>query len=324
MKRYFITITVLFILLCIGFIWAVCSGSINIGAGEIASILSGKSENTQNYHIIMDIRLPRILFALIVGGMLGISGAILQGILKNPLVDPYITGISSGAALGASIFIIMGVSSVFFPAMAGALLTMFMVYRLSIVYGKMNITSILLIGIMAGSFFSSLVLLLSAVFNRDIVKVMFWLLGDLSGASVSAWPVLLLAGVFGAAVYFANDLNILMTGEEEAKTVGVNTEFIKTMYFIIASLLTGIAVALSGVIGFVGLVIPHVLRFFTGADMRLLIPSSFLAGGFFLLVSDTLARTVFLPGEIPVGIVTGLIGAPVFIFLLLKRGRPDA
>ena len=150
---------------------------------------------------------------------------------------------------------------------------------------------------------------------------MFWLLGDLSGSNINAIGVILLLAVISTAVYFSNDLNILTTGEDEAKSVGVNTEFIKALYFIIAGLLTGISVSLSGVIGFVGLVIPHILRFFTGSDMRILIPASFAAGGLFLLIADTIARTLFLPGEVPVGIITGLIGAPVFITLLLKKKK---
>jgi iron complex transport system permease protein len=296
-------------------------GSVKIDIKEIISFLAGQGAGSDNYQIIMKIRLPRVVFAMLVGGMLAASGAMLQGIFKNPLVDPFITGISSGAALGASAAIVAGMSLIMLPAMAGAVITILLVYRISIIYGRVNLSNLLLTGVMTGSLLSGVILLLAAVFNRDMVKVMFWMMGDLSSlnAGYLKFTVPAVAVLLAAAMYFSNDLNILSTGEEEAKSVGVNTELIKTIYFIIAGLLTGAAVSLSGVIGFVGLVVPHVMRFITGPDHRRLIPASFLAGAVFLLAADTAARTVFLPGEIPVGIVTSLIGAPVFIFLLSRR-----
>jgi iron complex transport system permease protein len=320
MKKNILFLSALAAMLIFGGLLALGFGSVRIGTGEILDFMLGKNIPAQDLSILARIRLPRIIFALLVGGMLGVSGAMLQGVFRNPLVDPFITGISSGAALGASLAIVAGFS-IMPAAMAGAVLTIFTVHRLSVIYGKVNLTNLLLTGVMAGSLLSALIMLFAAVFNRDLVKVMFWMMGDLSSLNPGylklAVPAVVL--LLAAAMYFSNDLNILSTGEEEARSVGVNAEAVKTIYFIISGLLTGAAVSLSGVIGFVGLVVPHIIRFITGPDQRVLIPASFLTGGIFLLLADTVARTVFLPGEIPVGIVTGLIGAPVFIFLLARR-----
>jgi iron complex transport system permease protein len=320
MKKAVLYSSLLAILLILCFLWAISTGSVHISLSDALAYLTGRA-GAQDHDIVMKIRLPRIIFAVLVGGMLAVSGVILQALLKNPLVDPFITGISSGAAFGAACAMIAGMSALIAPSMAGALLTMYFVYRISKIKGSLNITVLLLTGVMAGSFFSSLIMLLNAVYSRDLVKVMLWLMGDLSNINASmalyAAAIALLIIVF--AMYFGNDLNILTTGEAEAKTLGVNVEFIKVSYFIAASLLTAVSVALSGVIGFVGLIIPHIIRFFTGPDTRVLVPCSFLAGGVFLLASDTLARTLFLPGEIPVGVITGLIGVPVFIFLMLRK-----
>ena len=322
MKKRPLFFIILAVVFAAAFLAALRSGSVNIGFREIFYYLSGAGGQNDNSVIITGIRLPRIILALIVGGMLGVSGAILQAVLKNPLTDPYITGVSSGAALGATIAIITGITGLVIPAMGGAVLTIFIVYYLSFSYGRMNITSILLIGVMTGSLFSSVIMLLSAVFSGDLVKVIFWLMGDLSGAGgvYTAAAGGIAAAALAGSLYFSGDLNILAAGEEEALTLGVSTEFIKIFYFVTAGVLTGAAVALSGVIGFVGLVVPHICRYFIGQDMRFVIPASFLAGAVFLLCADTAARTVLLPGEVPVGIITGLIGAPVFIFLLVKRG----
>lgn len=321
MKSKTIAYTVLssfILLLC--FIWAISSGSVQIPLSDIISFFAGKTGGS-NYDIIMKIRLPRIVFAILVGGMLASSGAMLQALLKNPLVDPFITGISSGAAFGAACAIIAGMSGLIMPSIAGALVTMYVVYRLSLVYGSLSVSRLLLTGVMIGSFFSSLIMMLNAVFSRDLVKVVFWLMGDLSNINpeLAIYGIIFAVIILAAAVYFANDLNIMATGDDEAKSLGVKIEFIKVMYFTFAGVLTAISVALSGVIGFVGLVIPHITRFFIGPDMRGMIPASFIAGAAFLLCADTLARTVFLPSEIPVGVITGLIGVPVFIFLMNNR-----
>ncbi|MBP7793135.1 MAG: iron ABC transporter permease [Candidatus Goldbacteria bacterium] len=318
-KKIFVLIlsVLLLIIVFISFV----SGSINITIKEIFNSFFNKNLNNDNALIILKIRLPRILLAILVGGVLSVTGAILQALFKNPLVDPFITGVSSGAAFGATIAIIFNLNSITLLAVLGAVFTILFVYGLSRKNGNLNLYNLLLTGVMVSSFFSALIMFLSAFFNKDLVKVVFWLMGDLSITNFVllkySYVISIIIIIF--CIFFSNDLNILSLDEDEAKVSGVRTEFIKTFYFIASGILTGIAVALSGVIGFVGLVIPHVVRFFTGPDLRGLIPVSFIAGAAFLLGCDTIARTIFLPSEIPVGIITGLVGAPVFVFILLRR-----
>jgi iron complex transport system permease protein len=318
-KKFFVLI--LFILFLIVVFISFISGSVNITIKELFDSFLGKNPNSDNALIVLKIRLPRILLAILAGGVLSVTGAVLQALFKNPLVDPFITGVSSGAAFGATIAIIFNLNSITLLAVLGAVFTILFVYGLSRKNGSLNLYNLLLIGVMVSSFFSALIMFLSALFNKDLVKVVFWLMGDLSITDfiLLKYSYIISIIVIIFCIFFSNDLNILSLNEDEAKVSGVRTEFIKTFYFISSGILTGIAVALSGVIGFVGLVIPHVVRFFTGPDLRGLIPVSFLAGAAFLLGCDTIARTIFLPSEIPVGIITGLVGAPVFVFILLRR-----
>lgn len=323
MKNRLLTLVILAAILAAGSFLALCAGSVPISPGKVISALVGQQGDSGDAVIVTKVRLPRVIYAILVGGMLALAGAALQSVLRNPLVDPFITGISSGAALGASIAIITGMAALLLPSMAGALVTLLIVYRMSIKAGKINVTYLLLSGVMVGSLFSSIIMLVSTAFNRDLVKVVFWLMGDLSSADFTHLPFILglLVPAFAAALYFSNDLNIISAGEDEAKTMGVSPEVIKTVYFCIAGILTGLCVSVSGVIGFVGLIIPHVVRFFTGPDNRTVLPSSFLAGGIYLLAADTVARTALLPSEIPVGIVTGIIGAPVFLYMLSGKEK---
>lgn len=321
MKKFFAVFGVSVLILSAAVLVALKSGSVNLGMSEIFGAMTGKGG--ENAAVVNQIRLPRIFFALLVGGMLAVSGAVLQAALKNPLVDPFITGISSGAAFGAAAAIIAGISNLIAPAIAGAVVTVILVYRLSVTYAGLDVTKLLLTGVMIGSFFSAMIMLLNALFSRDIARVVLWLMGDLSNISPSyIMPSAVIAtAVIILCMFFANDLNILSAGEEEAKTLGVNTELIKAVFFISASTLTAISVALSGVIGFVGLIVPHIVRKFTGPDLRLVIPVSFITGAAFLLFADTAARTLFLPSEMPVGVITGLIGVPVFIAILNSKAK---
>jgi iron complex transport system permease protein len=323
MNKNILIFAVLLLGLGIAIFSALCFGSVSISPQKTASILVSHSGSQAENAIVHKVRLPRVIYAVLVGGMLALCGGMLQSVLRNPLVDPFITGISSGAALGASIAIILGVASLALPSMAGAIITMLIVYRMSFKAGKINVTYLLLAGVMTGSLFSSIIMLISTAYNRDLVKVVFWLMGDLSNSDESRllYIVLLMAPVVILALLFSNDLNIISAGEDEAKTLGVNPEAIKTLYFIGAGVLTGLCVSISGVIGFVGLIIPHLVRFFTGPDNRLVLPASFIAGSLYLLAADTVSRTLFLPSEIPVGIVTGIIGAPVFLYMLVKREK---
>lgn len=316
-----IFILFLLMLLIIVMLVSLISGSVKISLKELFLVFIDTNSNADNSLIIFKIRLPRILLGILVGGILAVTGAMLQAVFKNPLVDPFITGVSSGAAFGATIAIIFNFHSLTFFAVLGAIFTILFVYKLSIKNGNLNLYNLLLIGVMTGSFLSSVIMFLSAFFNKDLVKVVFWLMGDLSitNSVLLRYSYIISVIIIIFCIYFSNDLNILSLDEDEAKISGVKTEFIKTFYFISSGILTGIAVSLSGVIGFVGLVVPHIIRFFTGPDLRVLMPVSFLAGAIFLLICDTIARTVFLPSEIPVGIITGLFGAPIFISILIRR-----
>jgi iron complex transport system permease protein len=253
----------------------------------------------------------------------------LQALLRNPLADPYVLGISSGAALGAGVAILMGLGTAVVAALTlplcafiGGLLSIIIVYRIAASYGYLPIHTLLLAGVILNAVFSALIMFITSMMdpNRSF-GMMAWLMGTLSGPD---YPALLsLATYLGAGTFIlfrqAGALNVLTLGEESAKSLGVEVETVKKTVFLAAALLTGAVVAFSGLIGFVGMVVPHAVRMVIGADHRLLLPASALIGGAFLMLADTLARTLLAPGEIPVGVVTALAGGPFFIYLLMSR-----
>ncbi len=303
------------------FIFSLSNGSAGIGIIEsVKSVLGAGSDS--DVLIIREIRLPRIILALFVGGMLGISGAALQALFRNPLTDPFITGVSSGAAFGVAAGYAIGITQIFLPAAAGAVITVWFVYRFSLVSGRINAGRLLLTGVILGSMLSSFTMAISAYLGRDIVKVALFLMGDLSGADITSVPALITIAflAFLSLMIIANDINIISGGEESASVSGVNVEFVKLLVFITCSAATAATVAYAGVIGFAGLIVPHMVRRFTGPDMRFVVPGSFLAGAIFILFCDTLARTAFKGYELPAGVISGIIGAPVFLFLVFKRG----
>lgn len=276
--------------------------------------------------ILLSIRLPRIIFAGIVGAALSAAGVVFQGLLRNPLADPYILGISGGSAVGAIIAIITGASVIplGIPGMAffGALFTIVLVYGIARTKKELHSTTLLLAGVIVNAFFSAVIMfLISTTSSRNLHGVMFWLMGDLS---LAEWNEIILTGIFlliGFAVtyIYSKHLNLIVTGEETALQLGVNVEQTKKILLLAASLITGVAVSVSGIIGFVGLIIPHIMRMLLGSDHRLLLPSSVLFGGTFLIVADTIARTIIAPAELPVGVITALCGAPYFIYLLRRK-----
>ncbi len=281
--------------------------------------------------IILKIRLPRALSAIMVGAALSLAGAVLQALLRNPLADPFVLGISSGAALGAVLAILLGcgaslLGNLAIPGVAflGALLTIFLVYFISRVAGRVPTQTMLLAGVIVNSFFSAIIMfLISATSNEKLHGVTFWLMGNLEFLPWQFFkPVffyLLSGGLL--IIYLAKDLNLLSLGEETAAELGVEVEKLKKFSFLLTSLITGAVVAFSGLIGFVGLIIPHLVRLLWGPDHRFLLPAVAILGGLFLLVADTLARTIMAPNEIPVGVITALSGAPFFIYLLRKKGH---
>lgn len=280
--------------------------------------------------IVIDLRLPRILLSLLVGALLSGSGAVYQSVFRNPMADPFVLGISSGAALGAALVMIFGwniglagMSSVSVAAFICALLTTAVVYKISSVSGRTPVLTLVLTGI-AMSFFLSSTLSLFMTFNRDrLEQIVFWTYGTLSTANwyqvTIALPFFLVSS--GYFISKGRVLNLMTLGEDSAKSLGVDVEKERQKLLVIASLATATAVSVSGIIGFVGLIIPHMIRLISGPDNRSLIPLSILSGSLFLLLSDTLARTLVVPMEIPLGIITSFVGAPYFIFLILKHKK---
>jgi len=327
-------ITLFIILLFITAILSISLGAVNIPAGEIINMFSSfLSDNVKDFpqghwNIVFKIRLPRIVVAGLVGACLALAGVAFQGFLRNPLADPYIVGVSAGAAMGAGISIwlkldrfIHFMSPTPLVAFLGAILTVYLVYQISLVRGRVPVETFLLAGVIVGSFFWAIVSFLMLVVQEDLHKLVFWMMGSFSEKNWShVFLVLPYLGAGGIILWFnARKLNIITLGDEKAHYMGIDVERTKIIVIISASFITAAAVSASGLIGFVGLVVPHIVRMIFGADHRILLPLSGLAGAILLIFSDTIARTVAAPVEIPAGIVTALLGAPFFCYLLKKR-----
>lgn len=279
--------------------------------------------------IMMHIRLPRVLMGFVVGGSLAAVGVTLQALLRNPLADPYVLGVSSGAALGAALAMLLGIgaSMILLPVLplcgfVGGLLALLLIYRLAQSQGRLPVHSLLLAGVILNAILTALIMFITSIMepNRS-AGLMAWLMGSLTAPGYPALGVLVGYAVLVLAIVMhkAHALNVLTLGEETARSLGIETERIKKQLFVLTALLTGAVVSVSGMIGFVGMVVPHAVRLVVGSDHRLLLPASTLVGGMFLVISDTIARTILAPAEIPVGIVTALAGGPFFLYLLLWR-----
>jgi iron complex transport system permease protein len=276
--------------------------------------------------IMVDIRLPRILLGILVGAALSVAGAGFQALLRNPLADPYVLGVSSGSALGVILALLaLPTIPLMTPvgAFLGAAVTITAVYFMGQREGQLDSSTLLLAGIISASFLSAIIMfLITTLGNRDLRGIGFWLMGDLSTALPPSLLWTLLVGFFvatGAIFTTASDLNLLLTGEREAMHLGVEVTRVKLVVYISASLLTALAVSVSGAIGYVGLLVPHVMRMLFGSDYRLLIPTSAIGGAIAVVLADTLARTIVAPTELPVGAMTAVVGAPMFIYLLRRR-----
>jgi iron complex transport system permease protein len=324
-RRNVLTLTLALVagLLVVG-LGALALGGVHLSLGEVWAGLRGSAAQPEASTIVREIRLPRILLAMLVGAALAVSGTALQALLRNPLADPYVLGISSGAALGAIIALYVGgrvAAASPLVAFAGALLTTAWVYLLGRRAGRLASYTLVLAGVITASFLSAVILfVLTLLSTRDVRGIAFWLMGDLSVVTDMQLRILLPVVALGIlALYaFAKDLNVLLLGEEEAAHLGVNVARVQTAVFLLASLLTGMAVAVSGAIGYLGLLVPHLGRMVVGNDHRTLLPTAALGGAIVLTLSDTLARTVVAPAELPVGAVTAVAGAPVFIYLLRR------
>jgi iron complex transport system permease protein len=329
MRRLVITLVTLAVALILIAVFAIAVGSTHISISmifkTIVSEITGHSADVtpEQRVIIVDIRIPRAMMAIVVGAALSVAGAAYQALLRNPLADPGILGISSGAALGALVATIFAESlpvSRPIAAFIGAVLTIAFVYALG--QGQRGDSSVRLIlaGVITNSLLSSIVIFLvtTAAGSRQR-NVISWLIGDLSSKEglLPLVASLVLVGIF--VIYLnARSLNLLMAGEQDALALGVEVDRVKLTVYIAASLVTGAAVAVSGALGFVGLIVPHAIRLVCGGDNRLVVPASALAGSAFLLLADTVARTAIAPLDLPVGVITALIGAPVFVYLLRR------
>jgi len=295
---------------------------------NLGRVAIGRSDQlpTEYRLIVFDLRLPRILLGIMVGAALSVSGASFQALLRNPLADPYVLGVSSGAALGSILALIIAPQVALLTplgAFLGAMGTIAAVYFLGRREGQLDSTTLLLSGVITASFLMAIVMfLVTTLAGRDLRGYVFWLMGDLSTPIQPGlrWilTVGLLAGI-GAIYTTAADLNLLITGEREAIHLGVDVTRVKLVVYVSASLLTALAVSAGGAIGYVGLLVPHAVRLVFGSDYRLLIPASALVGAIAIVLADTLARTIVAPTELPVGAMTAMAGAPVFIYLL-RRG----
>ncbi|TMC79299.1 MAG: iron ABC transporter permease [Chloroflexi bacterium] len=308
---------------------AILIGAVALSPGEVWSALWGGTNDT-NGTIVRDLRVPRVVAAALIGGALGVAGALLQGLLRNPLADPYVTGTSAGASLAAVLAIALG--GVTLPAVlplaafVGAIAAATVVWRLASLGGRTTVLTVLLAGVILSSFAAGIVTLLLVASDRLALRlraVLGWLLG---GVSVTDRAELLTAAVIvGAAtvvaIALARRLDAFAFGEETAATLGIDVERTTLAVLGVTALLTGAAVALGGVIGFVGLIVPHALRPFFGAPHARLVPACFLLGATTLVIADIAARVVLAPAELPVGVITGLVGGPFFLVLLLRERR---
>jgi iron complex transport system permease protein len=328
MRRWLMILLIVSAFLCAICVISLCVGAAGIPLRKILQIIL-EEEGSGEYSILFDIRLPRIILGFAVGGALSLAGAILQGIFRNPLVEPYTLGISGGASLGVCMNIVLRwhdyIGIIAFPisGFLGAILVIILVYRLSMRTGVLKTQGMLLTGVMISFISSSLVMLIMAVSRseEDLHNIVFWIMGSLDEPNMLLIKVAVIGALAGLIVsyFFCLDLNALALGEEEAIHLGIDVEKTKRFLFIIASILTGLSVSVAGIIGFVGLIIPHFMRMFTGTDHRILLISVFLAGAAFLILCDTIARTVIDPFELPVGVITGVIGGGVFVYALSKK-----
>lgn len=302
------------------FVVAIASGSVALGGGTIWHALTHGGNDTAS-RIVLDLRLPRAILAFTVGALLSVSGALLQVLLRNPLADPYVLGISGGAAVAALLSMLAGAGAALVAgdAFVGALLSMVLVFSLSGRGGSLDPLRLLLTGVVLAAGWGALIsLILSLGADTDIRGMLFWLMGDL-GQARYPWAALtvLAVGVL-AALWLARPLNLMIRGERVAASLGEDPVRLRRRIYVLASLLTAVAVTLAGSIGFVGLIVPHMLRLAGSTDHRRLIPNSVLLGGSLLLIADTLARTIVAPAQLPVGVVTAMLGVPLFLVLLVR------
>jgi len=304
-------------------VFALLSGSADMSAADVWQSLSGNApDNARN--IIMDLRLPRALTAFGVGGLLAVAGVLMQVLLRNPLAEPYILGTSGGAAVAALLAMMFGLGATFvdLSAFAGAMLATLLVFSIAQGSGNWTPTRLLLTGVvLAAGFSAGTTLLLALSPDQNLRGMLFWLVGDLSFSYSPAQSLWLLATITVAGLIAARHLNVLARGDLQASIVGLPVAGFRLIIFAVTALATAISVTTVGVIGFIGLVVPHLIRILAGSDHRIVLPASALAGGTLLVIADTLARTVLAPRQLPVGALTAAIGVPLFLILMSRSRR---
>ncbi|MDD5364191.1 MAG: iron ABC transporter permease [Gallionellaceae bacterium] len=325
-RRAFLVLLLLTITAATGLLLSLAVGSFTLAPGEVGLALIGRGDGMAQ-EVVRSLRLPRTLSVFACGGLLALAGALMQVLLRNPLADPYVLGISGGAAVGALAAMLLGVGASLglgAAAFAGALLAMALVFGLAHGDGSWTQTRLLLTGvIVAAGCGAAVALMLSLAPEQQLRGMLFWLMGDASQAGDPRLPLLVLALGLAVALFFARDLNLLTRGPLLAATLGANVTRLRLLLYFLASLLTATAVTSVGSVGFVGLVVPHLVRLALGNDQRLLLPAATLAGAALLTLADTLARSVIAPQQLPVGVLTALIGVPVFLLLLARAPRVE-
>ncbi|MFO7530119.1 MAG: iron ABC transporter permease [Marinobacter sp.] len=299
---------------------SVSVGSADLGPGDTLSVLAGGGSELHRT-LILDLRLPRTLSAFATGGLLAVAGALMQVLLRNPLADPYVLGLSGGAAVGALLAMLAGAAGFLISgsAFAGAMLATLLVFGLAHGSGSWTPSRLLLTGVVVAAGWGAVITLILAMSPTSrLPGMLYWLMGDLSHAG-QPWPGLtVLVAVCLLVFPLGRSLNVLARGSLQAAALGVSVRSLEWLIYLLASLLTATAVTMAGAVGFVGLVVPHMLRLALGNDQRLILPASALAGGTLLVLADTLARVVIAPEQLPVGVITALIGVPTFLYLLYR------
>ena len=326
--RVALILSVLFLLLVVTCFIGLGVGPSALGPLEVGAVLLGDDSPAAQADIVLRVRLPRVLLAALVGASLAVSGVLFQALLRNPLADPYVLGVSGGAALGGIAMMILGGSvglgyaAVPPAAFAGAVATTLLLYAIAAVGGRVSATNLLLTGVVFNAFASAAIVFLASLAGlSEGASIYLWLIGSLSASriDVAGWVALFLAAGLASALPMARSLNLLTLGEEGAAQLGVEIERVKRLLLVSTSLMVGAAVSVAGLIGFVGLIIPHLLRLVFGPDHRLLVPAAALGGGAFLVLCDTIARSLLAGRELPVGAITAIAGGPLFLWLLRRH-----
>ena len=297
-----------------------------LGCSMLGVVHFGWDEMWQS-SIFWNLRAPRIVLSVLVGAALSVCGAAYQSVFRNPLTDPYVLGISSGASVGAAVAILLGLEAYMLGvgacALVTGLLTILVIYRIASIGNRMHTTTLLLTGVCITFLMSAIISFIMVLRQDKMDSIIFWTMGSFASASWTEVAIVapVVAVGIGIVLYYARDLNLLLAGSETARSLGVEVERVKRVLLLSTTLMVAFCVATCGVIGFVGLVVPHCLRLVLGPDNRRIVPCAIFAGGLFMLLCDTLARTLLMPAELPVGSLTALAGAPLFIYLLYKNKK---